>query len=71
MRTFESSGHARADSKSKCSKNASLKLRRITKNTIEQEFRAYQEKNGKLKSQLPTGKNLAMLQGISRREKDA
>jgi hypothetical protein len=39
--------------------------------TIEQEFRAYQEKNGKLKSQLPTGKNLAMLQGISRREKDA
>jgi hypothetical protein len=29
--------------------------------TIETEFRGYQEKNSKLKSQLPTGKNLAML----------
>lgn len=39
--------------------------------TIEQEFKAYQEKNSKLKAQLPTGKNLAMLQGMSRREKDS
>lgn len=38
---------------------------------METEFRVYQEKNSKLKSQLPSGKNLAMLQGVSRREKDA
>lgn len=33
MITFVSSGHARVDLKSKCSKNASLKLLRITKST--------------------------------------
>jgi predicted PilT family ATPase len=43
----------------------------ILLDTIEQEFKAYQEKNAKLKAQLPTGKNLAMLQGMSRREKDS
>ena len=35
------------------------------------EFRAYKDKHTKLKETLPTGKNLAELQGMSRREKDA
>jgi hypothetical protein len=35
------------------------------------EFKAYKEKHEKLKDQLPSGKNLAELQGMSRREKDA
>ena len=39
--------------------------------SIETEFRGYVERNNKLKVTLPSGKNLAMLQGISRREKDA
>ena len=43
----------------------------ILLDTVEQEFKAYQEKNSKLKAQLPTSKNLAMLQGMSRREKDS
>ena len=34
-------------------------------------FKAFQEKHLKLKEGLPTGKNLAELQGFSRREKDA
>jgi hypothetical protein len=37
---------------------------------IESEFKSYQEKNKKLQETLPSGKNLAMLQGMSRREKD-
>lgn len=43
----------------------------ILLDSVEQEFKVYQEKNSKLKVQLPTGKNLAMLQGMSRREKDS
>ena len=35
------------------------------------EFKAFKEKHLKLKETLPTGKNLAELQGMSRREKDA
>ena len=35
------------------------------------EFKNYKEKHEKLKDQLPSGKNLAELQGMSRREKDA
>lgn len=38
---------------------------------IGKEFQAYKDKHVKLKEQLPTGKNLAELQGMSRREKDA
>lgn len=36
-----------------------------------QEFQNFKDKHAKLKSVLPDGKNLAELQGISRREKDA
>ena len=35
------------------------------------EFKAYKDKHIKLKEMLPSGKNLAELQGMSRREKDA
>lgn len=35
------------------------------------EFQSFKDKHAKLKSVLPDGKNLAELQGISRREKDA
>ena len=35
------------------------------------EFKAFKDKHLKLKELLPTGKNLAELQGMSRREKDA
>jgi len=35
------------------------------------EFKAFREKHAKLKQMLPSGKNLAELQGMSRREKDA
>ena len=35
------------------------------------EFKAYKEKHVRLKEMLPSGKNLAELQGMSRREKDA
>ena len=35
------------------------------------EFKNYKERHEKLKDQLPSGKNLAELQGMSRREKDA
>ena len=38
---------------------------------IGKEFKAFKEKHEKLKDQLPAGKNLAELQGTSRREKDA
>jgi len=38
--------------------------------TIEQEFVTYSSQQDKLKGQLPQGKNLAELQGVSRREKD-
>jgi hypothetical protein len=36
-----------------------------------EEFKLYKEKHFKMKSTLPDGKNLAELQGMSRREKDA
>lgn len=39
--------------------------------SIGTEFKAYKDKHTKLKETLPTGKNLAELQGMSRREKDA
>jgi len=35
------------------------------------EFKLYKEKHSKMKISLPEGKNLAELQGMSRREKDA
>ena len=35
------------------------------------EFKLYKEKHAKMKATLPDGKNLAELQGMSRREKDA
>ena len=35
------------------------------------EFKAFEEKHEKIKAVLPEGKNLAELQGMSRREKDA
>jgi len=38
---------------------------------IAKEFQIFKEKNIKLKDNLPNGKNLAELQGMSRREKDA
>lgn len=43
----------------------------MTLETITAEFKAYQEKHVKMRENLPTGKNLAELQGMSRREKDA
>ena len=36
-----------------------------------EEFKLYKEKHAKMKTSLPEGKNLAELQGMSRREKDA
>lgn len=39
--------------------------------TIGDEFKKFKEKHQKLKEMLPSGKNLAELQGMSRREKDA
>ena len=39
--------------------------------TIGVEFKAFKDKHAKLKEMLPSGKNLAELQGMSRREKDA
>ena len=35
------------------------------------EFQLFKDKHGKMKACLPDGKNLAELQGMSRREKDA
>ena len=35
------------------------------------EFQVFKDKHAKMKSHLPTGKNLAELQGMSRREKDS
>jgi hypothetical protein len=35
------------------------------------EFKVFKDKHSKMKSLLPDGKNLAELQGMSRREKDA
>ena len=35
------------------------------------EFKLFKDKHGKMKGALPDGKNLAELQGMSRREKDA
>lgn len=35
------------------------------------EFKLYKDKHLKMKTTLPSGKNLAELQGMSRREKDA
>jgi sulfur transfer protein SufE len=39
--------------------------------TVEREFANHQSQQDKLRGQLPSGKNLAELQGVSRREKDA
>ena len=39
--------------------------------TIGVEFKVFKDKHQKLKEMLPSGKNLAELQGMSRREKDA
>ena len=39
--------------------------------TIQAEFKSFREKHAKIKDSLPSGKNLAELQGMSRREKDA
>jgi hypothetical protein len=39
--------------------------------TMTDEFKLYKEKHAKMKISLPEGKNLAELQGMSRREKDA
>jgi hypothetical protein len=36
-----------------------------------QEFKIFKDKHAKMKATLPDGKNLAELQGMSRREKDA
>jgi hypothetical protein len=38
---------------------------------IDHSFISFSEQHAKIKEQLPTGKNLAELQGMSRREKDA
>lgn len=38
---------------------------------IDAEFKTFQEKHEKMKGGLPDAKNLAELQGVSRREKDA
>jgi len=38
---------------------------------IGKEFKTFKDKHIKLKETLPSGKNLAELQGMSRREKDA
>jgi len=43
----------------------------IALGSIGNEFKAYKDKHTKLKETLPNGKNLAELQGMSRREKDA
>ena len=39
--------------------------------SMTEEFKLYKEKHAKMKTSLPDGKNLAELQGMSRREKDA
>ena len=39
--------------------------------TIEGDFKTYESQQEKLRAQLPDGKNLAELQGVSRREKDS
>jgi len=38
---------------------------------ISAEFKSFKEKHLRMKDNLPSGKNLAELQGMSRREKDA
>jgi len=38
---------------------------------MQHEFKVFQDKHAKIKATLPDGKNLAELQGMSRREKDA
>ena len=43
----------------------------MTLEIIGEEFKKFKEKHQKLKEMLPSGKNLAELQGMSRREKDA
>ena len=43
----------------------------LTLEIIGEELKKFKEKHQKLKEMLPSGKNLAELQGMSRREKDA
>ena len=43
----------------------------MTLETLGVEFKNFKDKHAKLKEMLPSGKNLAELQGMSRREKDA